>query len=421
MKQSVYAIATMDTKGVELGFLADQLRAAGVPVVTVDVGTLDGPTVEPDVDRAVVAACHPSGQLGLSSAGPADRGEAIGEMSRALERYVLSEYQAGRVSGVIGIGGSGGTALVTPAMRALPIGLPKLMVSTVASGNTGPYVGCSDITLMYSVVDVAGLNSVSRRILSNAAGAMAGMVRQPAQVESGRAAVGLTMFGVTTPCVTAARRALEDRGYDCLVFHATGAGGRAMEKLVEAGLIRGVLDITTTEVADLLVGGVFPCGTDRFEPILQAGIPNVISLGALDMVNFGARETVPSAFHGRRLHLHNAQVTLMRTSTEESRELARWIAGKLNRSTAPLIVLIPEKGVSALDAPGQAFDDPEADEALFQELESKIVVTEQRQVRRLPYHINDPEFARALVEAFLGLALPPTFEKPSPAGIRSDH
>ena len=277
---------------------------------------------------------------------------------------------------MIGIGGSGGTALITPAMRALPIGLPKLMVSTVASGNTAPYVGCSDITLMYSVVDVAGLNSVSRRILSNAAGAMAGMVGQPAEVESGRPAVGLTMFGVTTPCVTAARQALEGRGYDCLVFHATGTGGRAMEKLVEAGLIGGVLDVTTTEVADLVVGGVFPCGTERFESILSAGIPYVLSLGALDMVNFGARETVPPTFQRRRLHVHNAQVTLMRTTPEENREFARWIAGKLNRSTAPVIVLIPEKGVSALDAPGQAFHDPEADEALFQELESKLVVTE---------------------------------------------
>lgn len=403
MKRSVYAIATMDTKGLELGFLAERIRAAGVAVVTVDVGTLDTPWIVPDVPRDTVAAHHPSGRLPRSPSGQSDRGEMIGEMSRALDRYLQSEYRDGRVSGVIGIGGSGGTALIAPALQGLPIGLPKLMVSTVASGNTAPYVGCSDITLMYSVVDVAGLNSVSRTILSNAAHAMAGMVERASEVESARQAIGLTMFGVTTPCVTAVRQALEERDADCLVFHATGTGGRAMEKLVEAGLIGGVLDVTTTEVADLLVGGVFPCGLDRFEPILKSGIPYVVSLGALDMVNFGARDTVPHAFQGRRLHVHNAQVTLMRTTPEENREAARWIAAKLNRSTAPVVVLIPEKGVSALDAPGQAFHDPEADEALFRELEASLIVDERRQIRRLPHHINDPEFARALVETFLGL------------------
>ncbi len=281
------------------------------------------------------------------------------------------------------------------------------MVSTVASGNTAPYVGCSDITLVYSVVDVAGLNSVSRRILSNAAHAMAGMVKHRFPVEIERPTLGLTMFGVTTPCVTAVRQALEARGYDCLVFHATGAGGQAMEKLVEAGLIGGVLDITTTEVADHLVGGVFPCGADRFEPILSAGVPYVLSTGALDMVNFGAMATVPEPFRNRRLHVHNAQVTLMRTTPEENRAFARWIASKLNQSVAPLVVLIPERGVSALDAQGQPFFDPAADQILFDELEAAIDSTSSRQVRRLPYHINDPEFARAIVETYLDLAATP--------------
>jgi uncharacterized protein (UPF0261 family) len=404
MRRSVYAIATMDTKGQELDFLASQLRAAGVAVVTVDVGTLSAPTVAADLDRATVVAHHPNAAVRESLSRPVDRGQAIAAMSEALEHFLLANYQSGQVGGVIGIGGSGGTALITPAMRGLPIGLPKLMVSTVASGNTAPYVGCCDLVLMYSVVDIAGLNSVSRRILANAAAAMAGMVRQQEIPPAERAALGLTMFGVTTPCVTMARTALEEGGYDCLVFHATGAGGQAMEKLVEAGLIRGVLDITTTEVADFVVGGVFPCGPARFEPILRARVPYVASTGALDMVNFGAMPTVPEAFRNRRLHVHNSQVTLMRTTPEENRRIARWIASKLNRSEAPLCLLIPEKGVSAIDAPGQPFHDPEADEALFEELEKTVGQTATRRVVRLPHHINDPEFARALVETFLELA-----------------
>src|SRR5271165_4678375 len=288
MPPSVYAVATMDTKGHELAYVADCLRAAGVSAVMVDVGVLNEPVVAPDVDRATVASFHPAAQGRNAELGAGDRSKAIAAMSQALDRFLRREHESGRLAGVIGIGGSGGTALITPAMRALPIGLPKVMVSTVASGNTAPYVGCSDITLMYSVVDVAGLNSVSRRILGNAAAAMAGMVRQAPLETVERPTLGLTMFGVTTPCVTAVRQQLENRGFDCLVFHATGTGGQAMEKLVAAGLIRGVLDITTTEVADLLVGGVFPCGHDRFEAILQARIPYVLSLGALDMVNFGA-------------------------------------------------------------------------------------------------------------------------------------
>ncbi len=403
MSPSVYAVATMDTKGQELAFVAERLRTAGVPAATVDVGTLAAPSVPPDIARTTVIERHPQESVRRALSHPVDRGQAISAMSQALEKFLLEEFEAGRVAGVIGIGGSGGTALVTPAMRALPIGLPKLMVSTVASGNTAPYVGCSDITLMYSVVDVAGLNSVSRRILANAAHAMAGMVKNSLEAEAERPALGLTMFGVTTPCVTAVRQALEARGYDCLVFHATGAGGQAMEKLVEAGLIGGVLDITTTEVADYLVGGVFPCGADRFESILKARVPYVLSTGALDMVNFGAMTTVPEPFRNRKLHVHNAQVTLMRTTPEENRSFARWIASKLNRSVAPLVVLIPERGVSALDAPGQPFHDPEADAALFSELERLVEQTEGRQVRRLPHHINDPEFAQALVKAFLAL------------------
>jgi uncharacterized protein (UPF0261 family) len=277
--------------------------------------------------------------------------------------------------------------------------VPKVLVSTVASGNTAPYVGSSDIVLAPSVVDVAGLNSVSRQVLSNAAHAVAGMVAHRSTSHADRPVVGMTMFGVTTPCVTAVREALEKKGYDCLVFHATGAGGRAMEQLVQSGVIKAVLDVTTTEVADEVVGGVFAAGPERFDAILAAGVPYVLSLGALDMVNFGAKDTVPAQFRGRRLHVHNAQVTLMRTTPEENRQFARWMAGKLNRSTAPLVLLVPEKGVSQLDAPGQPFYDPEADEALFGELQAQLRQTPPRQIRRLPYHINDPPFAAALVKA----------------------
>ncbi|MCZ7648569.1 MAG: Tm-1-like ATP-binding domain-containing protein [Planctomycetota bacterium] len=402
MTRSLYAIATMDTKGQEVAYVAQRARVAGVPVITVDVGTQQEPAVAPDVAREAVARHHPKGAkavLGLT-----DRGQAVTAMGEALEAFLKAEHEAGKVAGVIGLGGSGGTALITPALKALPIGLPKFMVSTLASGNTKPYVGESDIAMLYSVVDVAGLNPVSRQVLGNAAHAVAGMILNEVPRGGEKPTLGMTMFGVTTPCVTAVREALEREGYDGLVFHATGTGGRAMEKLVEAGYIEGVLDVTTTEVADEIGGGVLSAGPDRFERILAKGVPYVVSLGALDMINFGARETVPAKFEGRRFHVHNAQVTLMRTTPGECRAAARFIAEKLNRSRAPLLVLIPEGGVSALDAPGQPFHDPEADAALFDELERRLKITEQRQLRRLPHHINAPEFAAALVGAYREVA-----------------
>jgi uncharacterized protein (UPF0261 family) len=402
--QSVYAVATMDTKGLELAFVAERLRDAGVAVVTVDVGTAGLPLTDPDIDRRTLAGFHPTAIGRASALSATDRGQAITAMSEALEYCLHGEHESGRLTGVLGIGGSGGTALITRAMRALPVGLPKLMVSTVASGNTAAYVGLSDITMMPSVVDIAGLNVVSRRVLGNAAGAMAGMVQHQVPPLGDKPTLGMTMFGVTTPCVTAVRRLLEDQGFDCLVFHATGTGGKAMEKLVEAGLIQGVLDITTTEVADEVVGGILPCGAHRFESILRARIPYVLSLGALDMVNFGALATVPEPFRSRRLYVHNDQVTLMRTTPEENRLFARFIASKLNGADAPFDVLIPEQGLSAIDAVGQPFHDPEADIALFTELESSIRLSSGRRIRRLPLHINDPAFAQALVDAFLSLA-----------------
>lgn len=395
----VYAVGTMDSKGQELAYVAEQVRAAGAGVITVDVGTLAEPTATPDVSRRDVADCHPDGEAAVLS--HTDRGKAVTAMGEALACFLLREHAAGRVAGVIGIGGSGGTALVSPAMQALPVGLPKLIVSTVASGNTAPYVGASDITMMYSVVDVAGLNGVSRQVLANAAGAIAGMVLHPAAPSEVKPTVGMTMFGVTTPCVTAVRQDLERRGFDCLVFHATGTGGRAMEKLVASQLIGAVLDVTTTEVADEVVGGVFAAGPSRFDVIFQRRIPCVMSVGALDMVNFGARDTVPESFHGRNLHVHNANVTLMRTTPRENRKFAAWIAEKINRFDAAVTLLIPEGGVSALDAPGQPFWDPEADWALFDGLESQVTPAPHRRIVRLPHHINDPAFAQALVDAFL--------------------
>ncbi len=365
----------------------------------VDVGTLEPPTVTPDITREVVLGSSATRQHPHGS----DRGEAVAAMGSALRDYLLREVAEGRVAGVIGLGGSGGTSLITTALRSLPIGLPKMMVSTVASGNVAPYVDCSDITMMYSVVDVAGLNAVSEVVLANAAHAMAGMVRHASHGRSGRRAIGMTMFGVTTPCVNRVRSALEQDGFDCLVFHATGAGGRAMEQLVASGLITGVLDITTTEVADQIVGGVFPSGPHRFEKLLAAQIPLVLSLGALDMVNFGAMETVSAQFRNRQLHVHNPQVTLMRTTADENRQIARFIAEKLNRSTAPLRVLVPEKGVSLIDVPGQPFYNPDADRALFDELAQQLHVTEARQLIRLPYDINAPEFSQALLDHFRAL------------------
>lgn len=393
MTACAYAIATMDTKGEELAYVADCLRRAGVAVKTVDVGTAQPPSVVPDIPRDDVL-------MGKSLPAGDDRGAAVTAMSTALREWLSREQAAGRVAGVIGLGGSGGTALITHALRGLPIGLPKVMVSTVASGNTAPYVDCSDITMMYSVVDVAGLNVVSLKVLGNAAHALAGMVTHRPPEKEVRPALGMTMFGVTTPCVTAVREQLEARGDDCLVFHATGTGGRAMEKLVDSGMIQGVLDITTTEVADEIAGGIFPAGPHRFDAILQKQVPYVLSVGAMDMVNFGALETVPEKYRNRKLHVHNAQITLMRTTVEENRKIAQWIAGKLNRSTSPVTLLLPEGGVSLLDAPGKPFYDPEADAVLFEELERAIVQTPERQLRRVPCHINDPEFARALIAEY---------------------
>ncbi|HEX3134466.1 MAG TPA: Tm-1-like ATP-binding domain-containing protein, partial [Planctomycetota bacterium] len=305
MPRAIHVIGTMDSKGRELAFIAERIRAAGGVAVLVDVGTKDAPAVSPDIAREVIADAHPRGRAAVL--GLTDRGQAVTAMSEALAVWLRRRHDAGDVSGAIGIGGTGGTALIAPAMRGLPIGVPKLLVSTVASGNTAAYVGASDLVLLPAVVDVAGLNQVSRQLLGNAAHAIAGMVANRQVSSGGKPTLGLTMFGVTTPCVTAVRERLEAEGYDCLVFHATGTGGRAMEQLVADGLVGGVLDITTTEVADEIAGGIFPAGPARFDIIIEKRIPYVMSLGALDMINFGARETVPVKYQARKLHVHNPQ------------------------------------------------------------------------------------------------------------------
>lgn len=393
----VYVIGTADTKGEELAFVCDRVRAAGATPLLVDVSTRPH-QAEVDVTAQMVAGHHVDGAEAVL--GHDDRGCAVAAMGEALALFLTTRDD---IAGVIGLGGGGGTSIATAGMRALPIGLPKLMVSTLASGDVSAYVGVSDITMMPSITDIAGLNSISRVVLANAAFAIAGMTVAEVPETAERPAIGLTMFGVTTPCVTQATERL--RGdYDCLVFHATGIGGRAMEKLVDSGMLVGVIDVTTTEVCDLLWGGVLSAGPDRLGAIARTGIPAVLSVGALDMVNFGAFDTVPEAYRERTLYRHNPQVTLMRTTPAENREMGAWIAEKLNRCAGPLRMLIPEKGVSAIDAPGQPFHDPDADAALFEALEDAFEETASRRLQRLPCHINDPQFSAALVENYRAIA-----------------
>jgi len=393
-----YVIGTCDTKGPELAYIKGLLEAAGVRSILVDVGTRSEGAAA-DVSPREVAACHPDGEGAVFSD---DRGSAIGAMAEALAAFLAGRDDVG---GAIGAGGSGGTALISPALRALPVGVPKVLVSTVASGNVAPYVGPADICMMYSVTDVQGLNSISRRVLGNAAHALAGMMRHaiPPSSEPARPAVGLTMFGVTTPCVQMVAKALE-ADYDCLVFHATGTGGQSMEKLVDSGLVAGVIDVTTTEVCDLLMGGVFSAGEDRLGAIARTGVPYVGSCGALDMVNFGAMASVPERYRDRNLYVHNPQVTLMRTTPEENVRMGEWIAERLNRMHGPVRFFLPEGGVSLLDAPGQPFHDPKADAALFQTLEARVATSADRKLIRLPGNLNDPAFAAALVTAFREIA-----------------
>jgi uncharacterized protein (UPF0261 family) len=395
VERTVLLVGTLDTKGAEYAYLRERLRLHGVDSILADVGVNEPVGAEPDVSRAEVGAETGADPAALAAAG--DRGEAVTAMAAAAEALARRLWDEGRIGGVLAAGGSGGTAIATRAMRALPVGVPKLMVSTMAAGNTVDYVGASDVMLMASVTDVAGVNSISGRILANAAAAMAGMLQAP-DVELGeqRPLVGASMFGVTTPCVTAAREELEARGYEVLVFHATGAGGRAMEGLMDSGFIQGVLDVTTTELCDDLVGGVLSAGPDRLEAAGRLGLPQVVSCGALDMVNFGARDTVPPRFEDRNLYVHNPSVTLMRTTPEECAELGRRIARKLSAATGPTALFLPLGGVSMIDAEGQPFHDPEADAALFDALREGL--DGHVELVEMDCNVNDPEFAAAMVD-----------------------
>ncbi|WP_315971458.1 Tm-1-like ATP-binding domain-containing protein [Variovorax sp. PAMC28562] len=391
--RAAYVVGTFDTKGRELGFLRQCIEKLGLRVVTVDLSTSGKPSPASMHPREV-ARHHPDGESAVFSN---DRGRATEAMGLAFEAFVRTRRDIG---GVISAGGSGGTSMATQGMRALPIGLPKMMVSTMASGDTRPYVGPSDICMMYSVTDVQGINRISESVLANAANALAGMVAHPPAVSAiTRPAVGLTMFGVTTPCVQAVTKALEE-SYDCLVFHATGVGGQSMEKLAESGLLAGVIDVSTTEVADEIVGGVLSAGPTRLDVFARQTLPYVGSCGALDMVNFGAWDTVPERFKARKLYRHNTTVTLMRTTVEDCRAIGEFIATKLNAMRGPVRFLIPEGGVSAIDKAGQPFHDPEADRMLFSTIEAGFRAGPDRRLQRLPLHINDEAFSAALVAAW---------------------
>jgi uncharacterized protein (UPF0261 family) len=392
---TVVLVGTLDTKGVEYDYLRERLRGHGVDAVLVDGGVLGEPRAHPDVTREEVAQAAGGDARALAEAG--DRGAAVETMARGAAEVVTRLHAEGRLDGVLALGGSGGTALATEAMRALPVGVPKLMVSTMASGDTRPYVGERDVTMMYSVVDISGINAVSERILANAAAAIAGMATaEPPAARNGKPLVGATMFGVTTPSVEAARERLEELGYEVLVFHATGTGGRSMEALVRSGFITATLDITTTELADDLVGGVLSAGPDRLEAAGELGIPQIVSLGALDMVNFGPVDTVPAEFRDRLLYKHNPTVTLMRTTPEESAELGRRIAHKLNAARGPVTLFVPLRGLSLIAKEGEVFHDAAADEALIGALRSDL--EDGVEVRELDTDINDPEFARAMAD-----------------------
>jgi uncharacterized protein (UPF0261 family) len=406
----VVLVGTLDTKGKEFQFVRDLLHQAGLQTVVIDAGVMQPPSFPPDISREVVY--REAGTRLESVANRADRGAAIEAAARGCAKVVRQLHAQQQVEGVLGLGGSAGTTIATAAMRALPFGIPKLMVSTLASGQVKPYVGVRDILMMHSVVDISGLNRISRTVLTNAARAMIGMVR-PASAEG----IGLeepspgpgqqpglitaTMFGVTTPCVEAARRVIEQHGYEVLVFHATGTGGLTMESFITDGLISGVLDITTTELADELVGGELSAGRDRLTAAALRGVGQVISVGALDMVNFGPPQTVPEKFRGRRFYQHNPNVTLMRTTPEENDQLGKEIAQKASAARGPTAVLLPLRGVSAIDREGQPFWWPEADAALFQSLRNWM--SPQVRLIELDLHINDPAFAETAARTLLEL------------------
>ncbi|KAI3936420.1 hypothetical protein MKW98_000694 [Papaver atlanticum] len=427
----IFCIATADTKLEELLFLSNSVQAnleifsknsqsdhsSKIQVTIVDVSAnmhkKDAMSFKnfSYVTREEILSCYCDvnykQQESFEKPLPNDRGQAIAVMSKALEIFLKKALDSQLLAGAIGLGGSGGTSLISNALRSLPVGIPKFIISTVASGHTSHYIGTSDLILIPSVVDICGINSISRAVFSNAGAAVAGMVvgRSFGLTDTFNATkkptVGITMYGITTPCVNAVKERLEKLGFETLIFHATGVGGRAMEDLVRSGSIQAVMDITTTEVADYVVGGIMACDSSRFDAVLEMQVPLVLSLGALDAVTFGAKQTVPSKFHQRNLLVHNEQITAMRTTADESKKCAAFIAEKLNKSLSKICVCLPEKGTSALDSPGKPFYDPVATATLIDEIQTLVVTNENCQVKKCPYHINDPEFANMLVDSLL--------------------
>ena len=391
---TIAVVGTLDSKGHEHAFVAEEIRKAGHEALLVDVGTLGDPQVQPDRTRDDVLSVA---TLDLPEI--EDRGERVGVMAQAIPQYLKKLVDSGEVDGVISLGGGGGTAIATAGMRALPVGFPKLMVSTLASGNTAHYVGTKDIVMFPSIVDVAGLNQISRTIFSRAAGAICGMVEKKIESGDDKPIIVASMFGNTTECVDAAREIFEAKGYEVLVFHATGTGGRTMESLIESGMVAGVFDVTTTEWADELVGGTLSAGPERLDAAGKAGLPAIVSPGCLDMANFGERETVPDKYEGRNFYIHNPQVTLMRTTAEECAKLGKILAEKVNAYTAPVSVLLPTKAISIISAEGQSFHDPEADAALFDAIRKNLA--DKVELIEVDAEINAPEFSSACAQALL--------------------
>ncbi len=398
-------IGTLDTKGLELAFARDRLRAAGLQTLVIDAGSMGPPAFEPDIPRDEVFRRAGTSAEEIRARG--DRGLAVAKAAEGAAALVSDMDRRGLVEGILAAGGSAGTTIGTAAMRALPFGRPKVMLSTLASGQVRPYVGGRDILMMHSVADLAGLNRLTRTVLAGAADALAGMIAarrdRPVDLGPDRPIVAATMFGVTTPCVDRARAALEAAGCEVIVFHATGVGGQSMEGLIRDGQVSAVLDLTTTELADEHVGGILTAGPDRLKAAVEKGIPQVVSVGALDMVNFGPMDSVPDRFRARRLYAHNPTVTLMRTTPDECAAIGGRMASVLSAAKAPTVVLLPLRGVSAIDAPGKPFRDPEADSALFDALTSGL--SGAPNVRLVPRdeHINDPSFADAAAGTLLEL------------------
>ena len=397
---AVCLVGTFDTKGAEFQYVKNQIESNGLGTICVNTGIIGESTFQPDITSEEVARAAGMGLSALRQ--KADRGHSVTAMAKGARAIVSNLFQRGKINGILSLGGSAGTTIGTSAMQALPVGIPKVMVSTLASGDTSPYVQTKDITMVYSVVDIAGINSITRQILTNAAGAISGMVQAISEPVNEKPLIAATMFGVTTPCVTKARTILEAAGYEVLVFHATGSGGKAMEDLIRGGFITGVLDVTTTELADELVGGVLSAGPDRLEAAGRNSIPQVVAPGALDMVNFGPRDTIPERFKNRQFYQHNDNVTLMRTTAEENAQLGQIMAQKLLLAQGPTRVLIPKHGVSAIDKTDQPFYSPEAETAWINSLKSGLDESVV-EVIEMDNHINDEEFGEKLAQTLLNL------------------